>query len=320
MTLLEYKRTQKRKNPVLRFLLWFVGILFILAVIAVAYLAFKIFAVGGAIHNPLDRNHSELRSGKVDLSKGEPFSIALFGIDSDAQRESAGGGERSDTIMILSVNPEKKTTEMISIPRDTQAEIVGHDTTEKINHAYAYGGPDMAVKSIEKLMGVPIDHYATVNMDGLKDTIDTVGGIDVTSNATFNAGGHQFTKGQRTHLDGDTAMSFIRSRKEEGAGGDFGRQERQQLVLQGLADKLTSISSLTNFNALMNQLSDNVKTDLTIGELNQIRSNYSDANDHVKRHQLDGSGGIQSDGLYYFIPDETQKQSLIQQYKQNLNL
>lgn len=91
--------------------------------------------------------------------------------------------------MILSVNPEKKTTEMISIPRDTQAEIVGRDTTEKINHAYAYGGPDMAVKSIEKLMGVPIDHYATVNMDGLKDTIDTVGGIDVTSNATFNAGG-----------------------------------------------------------------------------------------------------------------------------------
>lgn len=125
----------------------------------------------------------------MDLSKGEPFSIALFGIDSDAQRESAGGGERSDTIMILSVNPEKKTTEMISIPRDTQAEIVGRDTTEKINHAYAYGGPDMAVKSIEKLMGVPIDHYATVNMDGLKDTIDTVGGIDVTSNATFNAGG-----------------------------------------------------------------------------------------------------------------------------------
>lgn len=115
-------------------------------------------------------------------------------------------------------------------------------------------------------------------------------------------------------------MSFIRSRKEEGAGGDFGRQERQQLVLQGLADKLTGISSLTNFNALMNQLSDNVKTDLTIGELNQIRSNYSDANDHVKRHQLDGSGGIQSDGLYYFIPDETQKQSLVQQYKQNLNL
>ncbi len=317
---MEYRRAKKRMNPIMKGVLWFVGILFVLAIIAIAYLAFKIFAVGGAIHNPLDRNHSELRSGKVDLSKGEPFSIALFGVDSDAKRETEGIGKRSDTIMLLSVNPSKKTTQLISIPRDTQAEIVGRGTTEKINHAYAYGGPNMAVKSLEKLMNVPIDHYATVDMDGLKDMIDTLDGINVVSNATFKAEGHSFTKGQKVHLEGETAMAFIRSRKEEGAGGDFGRQERQQLVLQGIADKLTSVSSITNFNSLMDQISKNVKTDLTIGELNQIRSQYSDANDHVKRHQLDGSGGIQSDGLYYFVPDDGQKQSLAQMYKENLGL
>ncbi|ARJ50469.1 LCP family protein [Staphylococcus lutrae] len=317
---MEYKRTKKRKNPVVRFLLWVIGILFVLALIATGYLAYKVFSVGDAIHDPLDRKHSNLRTSNVDLSKGEPFSIALFGVDSDVQRASQGDGARSDTIMILSVNPKKKTTEMISIPRDTQAEIVGRGTTEKINHAYAYGGPDMAVKSIEKLMGVPIDHYATVNMDGLRETIDTVGGIDVISNATFNAGGHAFTKGQKIHLDGETAMTFIRSRKETGAGDDFGRQERQQLVLQGLANQLTGISSITSFNALMNQLSKNVKTDLTIGELNQIRSRYSDANDNVNRHQMQGTGGIQEDGLYYFVPDEAQKQSLTQLFKQNLAL
>ncbi len=72
-----------------------------------------------------------------------------------------GGGERSDSIMILSINPKTKKTEIVSIPRDTRAEIVGRGTTEKIAHAYAYGGPNMAVKSLEKLMNVPIDHYAT---------------------------------------------------------------------------------------------------------------------------------------------------------------
>ncbi|REH78683.1 LytR family transcriptional regulator [Staphylococcus felis] len=317
---MEYKRIKKRRNPIMKALLWIVGILFVLAIIAVAYLAFKIFAVGGAIHNPLNREHSELRSGQVDLNKGEPFSIALFGIDSDAKRQSEGGGERSDTIMLLSVNPKNKTTEMISIPRDTQAEIVGRGTTEKINHAYAYGGPEMAVKSLEKLMDVPVDHYATVDMDGLKQTIDTVGGIDVVSNATFTVDGHQYTQGQQSHLDGEQAMAFIRSRKEEGAGGDFGRQERQQLVLQGLANKLTSVSSLTNFNALMNQLGDNVTTDLSLGELNTVRSQYKDANDNVHRHTLNGSGGIQEDGLYYFIPDEGYKQQLIQIYKDNLEI
>lgn len=317
---MEYKRVKQKKNPIVKALLWIVGILFILAIIAIAYLAFKIFAVGGAIHNPLDRNYSELRSKEVDLDKGEPFSIALFGVDSDSVRESEGSGERSDTIMLLSVNPKTKTTDMISIPRDTQAEIVGQGTTEKINHAYAYGGPDMAVKSLESLMNVPIDHYATVNMDGLKETIDTLGGIDVVSNATFSVKNHQFNEGEQVHLDGEEAMAFIRSRKEEGAGGDFGRQERQQLVLQGLANKLSGVSSITNFNALMDQLGNNVTTDLSLGELNTIRSKYKDANDTVNRHTLEGSGGIQDDGVYYFIPDENNKQELVQMYRDNLGI
>ncbi|ALN77155.1 MULTISPECIES: LCP family glycopolymer transferase [Staphylococcus] len=317
---MNYQRSKKRKNPIVRALLWIIGILFILTIIAVAYLAFKIFVTGDAIHNPLKREHSALRSGQVDMNKGEPISIALFGIDSDAKRQQQHDGQRSDTIMLVSINPDKKTSEVISIPRDTRAEIVGRGTTEKINHAYAYGGPDMAVKSLEKLMNVPIDHYATVDMDGLKDTIDTVGGIDVVSNATFNVHGQQYNQGQKVHLDGDQAMAFIRSRKESGAGGDFGRQERQQLVLQGLANKLTSVSSITNFNALMDQLGKNVTTDMTLGELNTFRSNYKEGNNNVVKHQLKGSDTTGEDGLYYFIPDENSKQEVIQSYRDNLGI
>lgn len=169
-------------------------------------------------------------------------------------------------------------------------------------------------------MNVPIDHYATVDMDGLKDTIDTVGGIDVVSNATFNVHGQQYNQGQKVHLDGDQAMAFIRSRKESGAGGDFGRQERQQLVLQGLANKLTSVSSITNFNALMDQLGKNVTTDMTLGELNTFRSNYKEGNNNVVKHQLKGSDTTGEDGLYYFIPDENSKQEVIQSYRDNLGI
>lgn len=293
-------RSEKNKKMGLptKVFLWFIGILVMLALIAVIYLGYKIFSVGGSIHNPLDRDKN------VNLDDGDPFTIALFGVDSNAERNANGGGQRSDTIMVLSVNPEKKTTEIVSIPRDTQADIVGKGTTEKINHAYAYGGPDMAVKSLEKLLNVPIDHYATIDMDGMQDMIDTVGGITVTSNATFSYDGYQFTEGERSKMDGKEAMAFIRSRKEDGAGGDFGRQERQQLVIQGLANKLTSVSSITHFNSLMNHVEDNVKTDLSVGELNKVRSNYKDANDNVNRHQLEGQGGIQDDGLYYFVPSE----------------
>ncbi|WP_445684150.1 LCP family glycopolymer transferase [Staphylococcus sp. FSL K6-3157] len=313
------KKNKKMGLPT-KLILWFFGILFLLALLAVIYLGFKIFSVGGSIHNPLDRDKSSLRDKDVNLDDGDPFTVALFGVDSDAKRDAEGGGQRSDTVMVLSINPQKKTTEIVSIPRDTQAEIVGKGTTEKINHAYAYGGPDMAVKSVENLLNVPIDHYATIDMDGMQDMIDTVGGINVTSNASFSYDGYQFSEGVQSHMDGEEAMAFIRSRKEEGAGGDFGRQERQQLVIQGLANKLTSISSVTHFNSLMNHVEDNVKTDLTVGELNKIRSNYNDANEQVNRHQLDGQGGIQDDGLYYFIPSESSLSEIEASIKDNLGM
>lgn len=320
--MIRVNRSEKNKKMGLptKVFLWFIGILVMLALIAVIYLGYKIFSVGGSIHNPLDRDKSSLIDKNVNLDDGDPFTIALFGVDSNAERNANGGGQRSDTIMVLSVNPEKKTTEIVSIPRDTQADIVGKGTTEKINHAYAYGGPDMAVKSLEKLLNVPIDHYATIDMDGMQDMIDTVGGITVTSNATFSYDGYQFTEGERSKMDGKEAMAFIRSRKEDGAGGDFGRQERQQLVIQGLANKLTSVSSITHFNSLMNHVEDNVKTDLSVGELNKVRSNYKDANDNVNRHQLEGQGGIQDDGLYYFVPSENSLNEIETNIKDNLGI
>nr|WP_241092743.1 LCP family protein [Staphylococcus saprophyticus] len=320
--MIRVNRSEKNKKMGLptKVFLWFIGILVMLALIAVIYLGYKIFSVGGSIHNPLDRDKSSLRDKNVNLDDGDSFTIALFGVDSNAERNANGGGQRSDTIMVLSVNPEKKTTEIVSIPRDTQADIVGKGTTEKINHAYAYGGPDMAVKSLEKLLNVPIDHYATIDMDGMQDMIDTVGGITVTSNATFSYDGYQFTEGERSKMDGKEAMAFIRSRKEDGAGGDFGRQERQQLVIQGLANKLTSVSSITHFNSLMNHVEDNVKTDLSVGELNKVRSNYKDANDNVNRHQLEGQGGIQDDGLYYFVPSENSLNEIETNIKDNLGI
>lgn len=315
------QRSDKRKMSLpMKILLWVVGILFLLAIIAVIYVSAKIFITGDKIHNPLNRNHSELRSGKVNLKNGDPFTIALFGVDSDEKRKQQGGGERGDTIMVLSINPKEKKTELVSIPRDTKAEIAGRGTEEKINHAYAYGGPNMAVKTIEKLMNVPIDHYATIDMDGLHDMIDTLGGVDVVSNSTFTMGANHFVKGEKTHVDGDAAMDFIRSRKEDGAGGDFGRQERQQLILEAMADKMTSASSITHFNTLMNQIQKNVKTDLKLGDLNTIRTKYKDANDQVNRHQLEGEGGIQNDGLYYFIPSDASKNENTQLLRDNLNL
>lgn len=306
----------KKKSVTKKIVITIIVILAILIVLAAAFIFYKLTVLNSSINNPLDRKHSELRD--KPLKKDEPISIALFGIDSDEVRASENGGQRSDSIVLLSINPKDKKTQMISVPRDTHAKIVGKGTEEKINHAYAYGGPDMAVKSVENLMDVPIDHYAAINMDGVSTLIDELNGVDVVSNADFKVRDYSFEKGKKYHMVGKKALAFMRSRKEAGAGGDEGRQVRQQLVIEAVAKKSINPSSIPKINSIFNAVEDNVKTDLSLTELNDIRSDYKSAQKNVKRHTLNGENKLGDDGLYYFVPSDNEQ--IREDYRDNLNL
>ncbi|WP_017723007.1 LCP family protein [Staphylococcus xylosus] len=313
---MERKRRKKKKSRAKKIIVSILFVLAILILIIAAIIVYKLTALNSSINDPLDRKHSELRD--QPLKDGEPISIALFGIDSNEERALENDGQRSDSIVLLSINPKDKKTEMISVPRDTHAKIVGKGIEEKINHAYAYGGPDMAVKSVEKLMNVPIDHYAAINMDGVSTLIDEVNGVDVVSNADFKVRNYTFSKGQKYHMDGKEALAFMRSRKEAGAGGDEGRQARQQLVIEAVAKKSMNPSSIPKINSIFDAVENNVKTDLSLTELNSIRSDYKAAQKNVNRHTLKGENSLGDDGLYYFYLGDNE--DTIQAYRDNLDL
>ncbi len=215
--------------------------LIILAILVVLVLA--IVGVGAKLY--LDLSHSiektyesvERTQGErtkpVDLDKQESFSVLLMGIDTgDLGRVDQG---RSDTMMVATVSPEDKQTTIVSIPRDTYVDIVGHDTKDKINHAYAFGGAAMAMDTVQKYVDIPIDHYVSINMKGLKELVDAVGGIEVNNDLTFSQDGYDFTIGKIT-LNGDQALSYSRMRYED-PNGDYGRQERQRKIVEGVAKK-----------------------------------------------------------------------------------
>ncbi|GGB12093.1 LytR family transcriptional regulator [Macrococcus hajekii] len=301
---------------------WLVGIALVILLVAgglFGYAYFKVKGTADSIHEPIaGREKSDLRDKAVDIENKDSISVALFGVDANATRLSEGDHGRTDTIILLSINPNNKKTVMVSIPRDTYSEMVGHGTNEKIAHAYAYGGAEMAVKSVEKLMNVPIDYYAAINMDGMQELIDTVGGVDVTSNATFSAQGESFVKGQQVHLDGEKALIFIRSRKEDGAGNDFGRQERQQIVIQGLAHKLLSAESITKVDGILQAVQKNIVTDMSFSDLTSLQSGYSKTLNNVEKYQLEGTGQTMDDGLWYFMADDAKKNEISTIYKENL--
>jgi LCP family protein required for cell wall assembly len=163
---------------------------------------------------------------------------------------TSDAGSRSDTIMLWRIGAG--TSRRLSIPRDTQADIPGHGTT-KINAAYAYGGPPLAIKTIEQFTGVKINHIIIVNLAAFPQFIDAIGGIDITtgricsdiSGGTKNGGFSLYLQPGSHHLDGRDALTLARTRENKCnvKDNDLTRVKHQQEVLNAIKSKLLSPSS-----------------------------------------------------------------------------
>ncbi|MHC5247702.1 LCP family glycopolymer transferase [Enterococcus sp. LJL90] len=230
----------------------------------------------------------------AEISEQEPFSVLLLGIDTGALGRDEQG--RSDTMILATVNPQLGQTTMISLERDTYTEIVGHGTTEKLNAAYAYGGVAMAMDTVESLLSVPVDHYITINMAGLEELVDAVGGITVNNSFTFDYEGTNFSIGT-INLNGEDALKYSRMRYDD-PNGNYGRQERQRKVIAAIAQKVLSLSGVTEYQSILNAISSNMTTDFTFDEMTSIALNYRNSFTNIVGDQLQGTGFMQ-DGVSY---------------------
>lgn len=286
---------------------FFIGILGVLLVLVIGVTAFatKIyFDVKGGVdktYETVERQETGVsRKEEVNLKNKDSFSILLLGVDTgDLGRTDTG---RSDAIMVATVSPEDNKTQIVSIPRDTYMEIVGYGTFDKINHAYAFGGPAMSMDSLEKYLDIPIDHYAAINLKGIQDLVDAVGGVTVNNDLAFMIDGIPFDIGQ-IELNGEEALAFVRMRYDD-PRGDYGRQERQRIVIQGIMQKLISIDSMTKYQSILNALSDNMTTDMDFGTMQAIALDYRDAFSTIQMDQLQGEGFMQDGVSYQRISDE----------------
>ncbi len=262
------------------------------------------------------RAKSDKREENLSLNKKQPFSVLLLGVD-----ERQGDRGRSDTMIVVTVNPQENSTKMVSIPRDTRTEIIGKDFEDKINHAYAYGGIDMSLDTVEAFLDIPIDYYAKINMEGLEDIVNAVGGVTVQNELNFTYKGKTFTEGTLT-LNGEEALLFSRMRKND-PNNDFGRQARQRQIIQAIIKEGASVSSLWNFGDIFKSIGNNVKTNLSLAEMVDIQQNYKSATQNINQRQLEGSGAMISNGekeIYYYIVAKEEQQIVQQELKKHLNL
>ncbi|QFR68407.1 LCP family protein [Companilactobacillus paralimentarius] len=222
------------------------------------------------------------------LKSKKPVSILLMGTDTGALGRDYKG--RTDSMMVITLNPSKNKTTVTSIPRDTAVNIPGYKSVSpaKINAAYSYGQTKTAIKTVQKLLNIPIDFYALINMGGMEKVINQANGVDVTPTLSFKYEGFSFTKGEKTHMNGKKALAYSRMRYDD-PQGDYGRQTRQRAVLTALVHKSSSVSTLLN-QSFINSLSDQTQTDLTFDELTTIAKDYNSVRKNTSETHLQGNG------------------------------
>lgn len=266
------------------------------------------------IYTPIGEIISDSRTQPVDItSKKEPISTLILGVD-----ERDGDSGRSDTMIVLTVNPTLETTKMLSIPRDTYTEIIGKGFKDKINHAYSFGGMEMSVKSVENLLNIPVDYVVKVNMESFVDIIDIVGGITVENMLAFNYDGENFPAGQ-LEMDGEKSLKYVRMRYDD-PSGDFGRQNRQKQVIRGVLQESMSLNTVWNYKSIFEAVEKNIELNIVFEDLLRIRKNYGGSFKQIEQLYMNNGTSMMKNQIYYYLPDESELQDIQENLKEHLEI
>lgn len=216
----------------------------------------------------IPQNTSQTEEAPPKWEGKERVNILLLGADSRGTSKNAT--PRSDTIMIASVDPVTKKAALFSILRDTYVKIPGHGQ-DRINSAFALGGPNLTMKTVGDLLGLPIQYYVYTDFQGFMALVDAIGGIelDVEKDMKYHDSEEpQFDinlKKGLQHMDGKTALQYVRFRHD--ALSDYSRTERQRKFMTAVAQELQTTSSILRLPTILNKIDPYITTNLSITDM-----------------------------------------------------
>ncbi|EHG22198.1 hypothetical protein HMPREF9334_00234 [Selenomonas infelix ATCC 43532] len=245
----------------------------------------------------------------ADMAENDLGYVLIMGIDRRA--EDIG---RSDTLMLAAVDERQGRAVLLSIPRDTRIEV-GSYGYDKINHAYAFGGHEMTLASVEKLVGVPVTHYVLIDTSAFERIVDAVGGVDINVEKRMyyedpwddNGGLVIDLQPGEQHMSGAQAIQYVRYRDGE---GDIGRIARQQHFMRALLAQFISPQVLPRISSVIDEVKNSVETDLSTRQLLTLANRMKDiASGGMTMQMVAGTPAYLGD-ISYWIPDlvETRKE------------
>lgn len=244
--------------------------------------------------------------GATVREEPSPSAMNLLVIGSDRRSTGASGGGRSDTLMVVHIDPDEDYLSVLSLPRDLRVKIPGHGRG-KLNTAFAYGGPVLAIKTIEETTGVDINHYMEIGFGAFTDVVDSLGGIYVDIDRRYYNPEHYYEPidifpGYQL-LDGPDALDYVRFRHDR--NGDFGRMERQQRFMTALREQAMGWDLPFKLPGLISALFSNITTDLDANEILRLaRWGIGLSGDNIRGITLHGSTPTIAGSSYVVATEE----------------
>ncbi|MBN3407767.1 LytR family transcriptional regulator [Clostridium botulinum] len=304
---------------------WILSILAVIVLMSVVSALYVYSKLGSVKKVPISKDDKELKIDKKAESYGDDvINIAFFGLDRRKKEEPS----RSDAVMILSLDKKHKKVKLSSIMRDYYVDIEGHGKT-KLNHAYAYGGPELAIKTINSNFKLNIRDFVAVDFYGLENIIDTVGGVEIPVRSDEIKYINSYMQGTAKvenkavqevqnpglqNLNGMQAVAYARIRYT--SGGDYERTERQRTILTAVMNKIKKLGP-TEFPKVVSVLLPNVESSLSSTEIIKMGTSvFALGIDNVEqqRFPLDNyCEGKLIDGIYYLLFNK--EKTIDQMYK-----
>ncbi|EEM85264.1 Transcriptional regulator, LytR [Bacillus thuringiensis serovar huazhongensis BGSC 4BD1] len=298
-------------------------------------------AVRNAAHDLARGDKSDLRDKAVKPITNN-VSVLIMGVDeSDVRGKEYGEAIRTDALLLATFNKDSKTVKLLSIPRDTYTYIPIEKKKDKITHAHAFGsakngkngGPQASIDAVEKLMNVPVDYFVKFNFKSFIKIVDDLGGVEVDVPVEFteqdsndNAEAIHLEKGVQK-LNGEEALALARTRHID---SDAMRGQRQQLVIEAILKKLTSVGSVTKVGSIIDDINGQFVTNLTFDDMLSFYKYGSDS--EIEKLQIQGDDCYMAKGddtcsksagggrTYYYNPDKKELANVTNELRTHLGL
>jgi len=298
-------------------------------------------AVRNAAHDLARGDKSDLRDKAVKPITNN-VSVLIMGVDeSDVRGKEYGEAIRTDALLLATFNKDSKTVKLLSIPRDTYTYIPIEKKKDKITHAHAFGsakngkngGPQASIDAVERLMNVPVDYFVKFNFKSFIKIVDDLGGVEVDVPVEFteqdsndNAEAIHLEKGVQK-LNGEEALALARTRHID---SDAMRGQRQQLVIEAILKKLTSVGSVTKVGNIIDDINGQFVTNLTFDDMLSFYKYGSDS--EIEKLQIQGDDCYMAKGddtcsksagggrTYYYNPDKKELANVTNELRTHLGL